>query len=55
MQLCKIKHYLDPLKVTIIETYTPDALVEMFTKQGIEAEAVLDGRYLPTHLKSQAI
>lgn len=55
MKLCKVKHYLDPLKVTVIETYTPDALVEMFTKQGIEAEVVIDDNYLPAHLKSQAI
>ena len=55
MQLCKIKHYLDPLKVTIIETYTPDVLVEMFRAQGIEAEVVLDDNYLPAHLKRQAI
>ena len=55
MKLCKIKHYLDPLKATVIETYTPDALVKMFTGQGIEAEVVLDDNYLPAHLKSQAI
>ena len=54
MKLCKVKHYLDPLKVTVIETYTPDALVEMFTKQGIEAEVVINDNYLPASLRVQA-
>ena len=55
MKLCQITHYLDLFNGVVVDTYFPDALMEMYCKQGVEAVAVYNDNYLPAHLKRQAI